>query len=73
MRGKLIVGLLVLNGLLAALLTSAPAISQIIPRGLFNCCKTEATELDGAYCCDACCWFTRECRSDEDCGGGAPN
>lgn len=73
MRRKLIVGFMILNGLLAALLISSPAISQVIPRGIFDCCKTEASEEDGAYCCASCCWFTKECRSDEDCEGGAPN
>ena len=67
MRRKLIVGFMILNGLLAVLLIAAPAISQVIPRGLFNCCKSEATEMEGGYCCASCCWFTRDCLYDGDC------
>ncbi len=70
MRRRLIIGLMVLNGLIAAVLFATPAISQIIPRGLFNCCKNEATEKiesAGAYCCHSCCWFYMNCRIDEDC------
>ena len=67
MRRKMIVGLLILNGLLAVLLIATPALSQIIPLGLFNCCKSEATEAGGDYCCRHCCWFTNNCFFDEDC------
>jgi len=70
MRRRLIIGLMVLNGLVAAALVATPADSQIIPRGLFNCCKEEATETmgpGGAYCCSGCCWFYMNCRRDEDC------
>ncbi len=70
MRRRLIIGLFVLNGLVAAVIFATPADSQIIPRGLFNCCKEEATEVmeaGGSYCCSNCCWFIRNCRIDEDC------
>jgi len=79
MRRRFIIGLIVLNGLVAAALFVTPADSQIIPRGLFNCCKSEATEATaatatrgpgGAYCCSACCWFYRDCRRDADCEAG---
>ncbi len=66
MRRRLIIGLMILNGLMAAVLFASPAISQVIPLGLFNCCKTEGPE---AYCCDSCCWFIWNCRFDEDCEG----
>ncbi|TFH64048.1 MAG: hypothetical protein E4G90_08880 [Gemmatimonadales bacterium] len=73
MRRKLIVGLMILNGLLAIFLVAAPALSQIMPLSLFSCCKTEATELGGGYCCESCCWLTWNCRFDEDCEPGSPN
>ena len=64
MRRKLILGLVLLNGLFAAALISQPIETQIIPRGLFNCCKD--TGPDG-YCCFRCCWFIVNCWDDEDC------
>jgi len=65
MRRRLIIGLIVLNGLVAGALVATPATSQIIPRGLFNCCKTD----DGfePYCCSMCCWFYKNCRANIDC------
>ncbi len=65
MRGKLIAGLIVLNVLLAAAIFAAPAVTQIVPMGLTNCCKFDL-EPDG-YCCAACCWWTWDCREDMDC------
>ena len=70
MRRRLIIGLIVLNGLAAGALVATPAVSQIIPRGLFDCCKEEAPEAiasGDAYCCSSCCWFYRNCRDDKDC------
>jgi len=67
MRRKLVVGLIVLNGVIAGALLTTPAKTQIIPLGLFNCCKTGEVESPGAYCCHACCWFIRNCSVDKDC------
>ena len=64
MRRRLIVSLIILNGLVATVLVATPAVSQVIPLGLFNCCNTEGPE---AYCCASCCWFIWNCRFDKDC------
>jgi len=64
MRRKLVIGLVLLNGLLAGALLATPAETQIIPRGIRKCCKT-----DGGlepYCC-YCCWFVTNCIENEDC------
>ena len=66
MRKKLILGLVLLNGLFAAALFAPAAETQMIPRGVVNCCKTAGAPIP--YCCDSCCWFTWNCRSDKDCG-----
>ena len=60
MRKKLIIGMAILNGMLAVALFAVPANSQIIPFAIFDCCKNE-------ICCDNCCWFTFDCHSTEDC------
>jgi len=65
MRRKLIIGLALLNGLFAAALFALPAETQIVPRGLFDCCKQETPWND--YCCLRCCWFFPNCDGDEDC------
>jgi hypothetical protein len=72
MRRKLVVGLIVLNGMLAGALVTTPAKTQIIPLGLFNCCKTGEVESLGAYCCFHCCWFTFNCFDHDDCEADPP-
>jgi hypothetical protein len=64
MRRKLIVGLLLLNGLLGAALFSGPAQTQVRPTGFFHCCKLEGSD---PYCCANCCWFAQNCMSSSDC------
>jgi hypothetical protein len=64
MRRKLIIGLVVLNGLFGAALFSQPAESKIRALVLRNCCKTEGSE---AFCCEMCCWVQPNCNSDDDC------
>jgi hypothetical protein len=66
MRRSVIIGLILLNGLLAAAIFAPPTISQIIPLGLVDCCKTESSEF-GPYCCQDCCWFVANCVFNEDC------
>ena len=66
MRRKLIIGLVVLNGiLLGAILSTQPAESKILAPVLRNCCMMEGPE---PYCCEMCCWIQPNCSSDKDCG-----
>jgi hypothetical protein len=67
MRRKLIVGLAVLNGMLAVALFAVPASTQIIPLGIFNCCENAGTPE--GYCCQNCCWFIPNCTNDGQCQG----
>ena len=67
MRRRLLFVLVLLNVALAVSLLSAPAWTQIIPRGLFDCCKVD--NPGEAFCCRGCCWFVRNCDEDEDCTG----
>lgn len=60
MRRKLVVGLAVLNGLVSLLFLATPADTQILPKGIFNCCETDAGEEP--YCCEDCCWFVSGCQ-----------
>ncbi len=65
MRRKLMVGLAVLNGFVALALFAAPAGTQIIPNGIWDCC-----EFDGGgvgYCCEDCCWLVPNCDENSDC------
>ena len=64
MRRRLTVGLFLLNALIGAAIYAVPADSQIIPRGLANCCKSAGPD---AYCCHSCCWFWPNCDTDGDC------
>jgi hypothetical protein len=64
MRRLLMVGLLLLNVLLAVFLFSTVADSQIIPRSLRNCCKYDGPE---PYCCWKCCIGGESCGDDMDC------
>ncbi|MGD8362979.1 MAG: hypothetical protein PVJ04_16250 [Gemmatimonadota bacterium] len=66
MRRKLLFALIPLNCLLAIALLARVADTQVIPRGLFDCCKDVG---EAGYCCDNCCWFIHSCRSDDDCQG----
>jgi len=65
MRRKVIGGLVLLNALLAGAIIAAPAVSQILPQGVWDCCKTD----DGRepYCCRGCCWFIWNCAAQDDC------
>ena len=67
MRRRVLHLLVFLNVLLAAMVFLRPAVPQILPRGLFDCCKAEMTESGESYCCQGCCWFIQNCRSNEDC------
>lgn len=67
MRKRLVVALVFLNGLLAGTFLALPADSQIIPMGLWACCKSDGP--GEGYCCRACCWFRADCATDEECGG----
>ncbi len=65
MRRKTVLVLVILNCLLGIALFARAADSQIIPLGIFNCCKDFEEE---GYCCFGCCWFNQNCFDDEDCG-----
>ena len=65
MRRKLIIGLVLLNGLIAAAMFALPAETQILPRGVFNCCKVDTGGDD--FCCRSCCWLTWNCNDHDDC------
>jgi len=64
-RKKLIVALVLLNGIFAGAFLAVPADSQIIPMGLWGCCKSDSP--GDSYCCRACCWFISNCVLDSDC------
>jgi hypothetical protein len=65
MRRKIAIGLVLLNGLLAAFLFSPQAETQVMRMGLLNCCKSDGAPKP--YCGDSCCWFTWNCNRDRDC------
>lgn len=65
MRKKIAIGLVGLNALLAVFLFSPPVETQMIPMGVWNCCKSDGATKP--YCCDNCCWFTWDCNRDKDC------
>lgn len=67
MRRKLLFVLILVNILLAGALLAKPAATQIMTRGLFDCCKGGAAESEEAYCCYQCCWLITNCHSDKDC------
>ncbi len=67
MRRSLLLALLLLNLLLAPALVTAPAGTQVVPRGLWDCCMHDNSLDAGGYCCERCCWFTWDCRTDADC------
>ena len=55
MRRKLIIGLVLLNALLAGAIATTSGVTQIIPRGLWDCCEID--EAFEPYCCSHCCWL----------------
>jgi len=63
MRRRLTVALIILNVLLGFGILAQNAGTQIIPLGLFDCCKGGPE----GYCCDGCCWFSHNCAIDSDC------
>jgi len=66
MRRKLIIGLVLLNGLLGAALFTQPAEGMIWTPSLRNCCMMDGSE---PFCCERCCWIQPNCTSDKDCEG----
>lgn len=60
MRKKLILALIVANGLLAGSLMAYGGGS-----GGFDCCRED--QMGNPYCCDDCCWFVQSCDYDADC------
>ena len=64
MRRRLLLGLVLLNCVLGIALFVRSADSQILPRGIFDCCQTVGSE---GVCCNNCCWFFPTCDGDEDC------
>ncbi len=67
MKRRAILLLVLLNLLLAGAVAVLPAGTQVIPLGLFDCCKSEGAPEP--YCCWRCCWFTFDCLDDGDCRG----
>jgi hypothetical protein len=67
MRRRFVIGLVFVNALLASALMVKPADTQVMPMGLFDCCKEEAGTLKGGYCCAGCCWWIMDCNTDRDC------
>ena len=67
MRRKLLTALILVNALLAGAVLTSPAATQMMTRGLFDCCKGGAAESEEEYCCYECCWLITNCRSDKDC------
>ena len=60
MRRRIVFALILLNCLLGIALFAHSAGSQIIPRGIRNCCSEEGGD---PYCCNLCCWFVQDCES----------
>ena len=67
MRTRLLLALLLLNALLAVALFTGSASTQVLSRGLWDCCMEDNRIESAAYCCERCCWFTWNCRADADC------
>lgn len=74
MRRRTLVVLALVNLGLAVALASPPAQTQIIPMGLFDCCRAEPDweestleEEQEEYCCPGCCWLRYDCQTDDDC------
>lgn len=81
MRRRTLVLLALVNLALAAALASPPAETQIIPLGLFDCCRAEPTwemfalgdEEQEEYCCPGCCWLRHDCETSDDCKNSGNN
>jgi hypothetical protein len=65
MRRKIIGGLVLLNAFLAGAIIAVPAAPQVLPRGVWDCCKTD--KVGEPYCCRGCCWFIWNCAGQADC------
>lgn len=59
MRKKLIMALIVANGMLAGGLMAFDG------GGGQNCCREDSNGDE--YCCEGCCMFIQSCDSDSDC------
>lgn len=57
-------GLILVNLLLGAVLSTPPANQRNADARIFNCCRGAGPD---AYCCEQCCWMTRNCKVDRDC------
>ena len=64
MRRKLTFALVLLNLLLGIAILARSADSQVIPRGILNCCQQDGGD---PYCCFGCCWFVYDCKTQRDC------
>ena len=64
MRKRIIMGLVLLNVLLAVALFATPARSWVASFTLSDCCHGEGSR---AYCCRECCFLTKDCDYDRDC------
>ncbi|MCY4399951.1 MAG: hypothetical protein OXE96_11510 [Gemmatimonadetes bacterium] len=67
MRKGIMMGLVLLNVLLAVALFAAPARSWVSSFTLSDCCQGEGAK---AYCCRQCCLLTENCDYDSDCRPG---
>jgi len=71
MRKKIIIGLAVMNGLIALALFAVPAKTQIIPNGIWDCCEYD--QGGEGYCCQNCCWLVPDCNEHSDCRDASPS
>lgn len=60
MRKRVVIGLILVNVILAAAIMIGPVGAQILPMGLRDCCENGA-------CCDGCCWLVENCNANGDC------
>lgn len=67
MRRRLLLVLILVNTLFAGALLAKPAATQIMTRGMVDCCKGGEAKSEEPYCCYECCWLITDCRSDKDC------
>lgn len=62
--------ILVLANLILAIagVSMMPSPAQAAETALWDCCKSS---VEGQrFCCAGCCWFTFDCTSNSQCGGG---
>ncbi len=57
-------GLILVNLLLGAILSTPPTSQRNVDAQIFDCCRGQGPE---AYCCKRCCWVTWNCKVDRDC------